>query len=103
MKKIKINEKEFEVIKDYKDAIEIEKIEELYTDYFENYDYILGDWAYGKLRLKGFCDKTNKQNNKINSYDLIEEYIKKIEKIQKEDVINIARKVSINTIYFLKD
>ena len=32
-----------------------------------------------------------------------EEYIKKIEKIQKEDVINIARKVSINTIYFLKD
>ena len=63
MKKIKINEKEFEVIKDYKDAIEIEKIEELYTDYFDNYDYILGDWAYGKLRLKGFCDKTNKQNN----------------------------------------
>ena len=32
-----------------------------------------------------------------------EEYIKKIEKIQKEDVINIARKVCINTIYFLKD
>ena len=32
-----------------------------------------------------------------------EEYIKKIEKIQKEDVINIERKVSINTIYFLKD
>lgn len=32
-----------------------------------------------------------------------EEYIKKIEKIKKEDVINIARKVSINTIYFLKD
>lgn len=32
-----------------------------------------------------------------------EEYIKKIEKIQKEDVINIAIKVSINTIYFLKD
>ena len=33
----------------------------------------------------------------------MKEYIKKIEKIQKEDVINIARKVSINTIYFLKD
>ena len=77
MRKIKINEKEYEVIKDYKDALEIEKIEELCTEYFDNYDYILGDWAYGKLRLKGFCDKSNKQNNKINTYDIIDDYIKK--------------------------
>ena len=76
MKKIKINEKEFEVIKDYKDAIEIEKIEELYTDYFDNYDYILGDWAYGKLRLKGFCEKGNKLLNKINDFDSVKDYIK---------------------------
>ena len=33
MKKIKINDKEFEVIKDYKDAIEIEKIEEYIKKY----------------------------------------------------------------------
>ena len=77
MKTIKINEVEYEIIKDEKDAIDKEVLVEKITDYFDDFDYIVGDWAYGKLRLKGFCDKTNKQNNKINSYDLIEEYIKK--------------------------
>ena len=33
----------------------------------------------------------------------IEEYIKRIEKVNKEDIINIAKNVAINTIYFLKD
>ena len=32
-----------------------------------------------------------------------EEYIKKIENINKENIIDIANKVQINTIYFLKD
>lgn len=32
-----------------------------------------------------------------------EEYIKKIENITKEDIVNIANKVQINTIYFLRD
>lgn len=33
----------------------------------------------------------------------LEEYIQKIEKITKQEVIDIAKKVSINTIYFLKN
>lgn len=33
----------------------------------------------------------------------LEEYQEKIEKIQKDDIVNIAKKVSINTIYFLRD
>lgn len=33
----------------------------------------------------------------------VEDYIKKIAKVTKEDIINIAKKVSINTIYFLRD
>ena len=33
----------------------------------------------------------------------LEEYKEKIEKIQKKDIVNIANKVSINTIYFLRD
>ncbi len=77
MKKIKVNEKDYEVIKDYKDALETDKLEELLTDYFDNYDYILGDWSYGHLRLKGFCDKDNKLKNQINDYETIQDYIKK--------------------------
>ena len=46
-----------------------------YTEYFENFDYIVGDWAYGKLRLKGFNDKTNKNYNKFNDSKNIDKYI----------------------------
>lgn len=33
----------------------------------------------------------------------IEDYIKRIEKIKKDDILNVAQKVKINTIYFLRD
>ncbi len=74
--KIVLNENEYEVIKDYKDAFNKEDITNLYTDYFKDYDYILGDYAYSKLRLKGFCDKENSLFNAINDYSKIDEYIK---------------------------
>jgi len=71
-----LNENEYEVIKDYKDAFNTEDITNLYTDYFKGYDYILGDYAYNKLRLKGFCDSNNEMFNEINDYSKIDEYIK---------------------------
>lgn len=76
MKKIKIDNKEYEIIKDYKNGFEKEEVENKLTDYFDNFDYILGDWAYGKLRLKGFCDKKNKNYKKINDINSVEDYIK---------------------------
>ena len=33
----------------------------------------------------------------------IKEYIEKIENVTKEQILNVAKKVKINTIYFLKD
>ena len=51
-----------------------EKIDD--TDYFETFDYILGDYSYDKLRLKGFYKKNNKKATEINSYEKITEYIK---------------------------
>ena len=55
-KKVTINDIEYEIIKDVNEAIDKEVLTEKITDYFDNYDYIVGDWAYGKLRLKGFDD-----------------------------------------------
>lgn len=76
MKKYKFNEIEYELKENYKDGFDKEVVENLITDYFNNYDYIVGDWSYGKLRLKGFCDKENKISNKINNIKLLEQYIK---------------------------
>ena len=76
MQKYKIENNDYELIKNYKNAFDYEAIKEKYTEYFEDYDYILGDWSYGKLRLKGFCDKTNPKFKDINDIEKAEEYIK---------------------------
>lgn len=76
MKKIVLNNNEYELIKDYKNGYDKEELENRYTDYFDNYDYIIGDWSYGKLRLKGLCDKGNKIYNEINDYERRDKYLK---------------------------
>lgn len=76
MKKVKLNDKEYELIKDYKNGYEKDAVEEKLTDYFDEYDYVVGDWSYGKLRLKGFCNKKNKKYKDINNIDKVDDYIK---------------------------
>ena len=78
MKKIVLDNIEYELIEDNGDSFDENEIKEKYTDYFYEFDYILGDYAYNKLRLKGFCDKSNKRYNKINDYDTKDEYVKKL-------------------------
>ena len=75
MKKISINEKEYEVIKDHNDAIDLELLKEKVTEYFDGFDYIVGDWAYGKLRLKGFYESNNKKAKKMNDIADLTNYI----------------------------
>ena len=57
---MKLLEQEYKLIKDNKECFNLEEIEEKITDYFKDYDYIVGDYAYSKLRLKGFTKKCNK-------------------------------------------
>lgn len=73
-----IENNEYELIENYKDGFELEALKEKYTEYFDEYDYILGDWSYGKLRLKGFCDKLNKKCNRINDIKYKDDYIKEL-------------------------
>ena len=75
-KKIMLENTEYEVMENLNDCLNFEELEEKYTDYFEPYDYILGDYAYGKLRLKGFCDRDNKKINNINDIRGKDLYIK---------------------------
>ena len=75
MKKITINEIEYEVVADVNDAIDKELLTEKITDYFDDYDYIVGDWAYGKVRLKGFYDSNNKKCKSLNDIAGVKKYI----------------------------
>ena len=77
MKKVVVNNMEYEIIVNHKEAFDEEDFLSKCTDYFYDYDYIVGDIAYSKLRLKGFYDEKNKKVNKINNYKNLDEYLKK--------------------------
>ena len=49
-----------------KENFDYEEVNSLFTDYFQDYDYVLGDYSYGKIRLKGFYDSSNKKAKKLN-------------------------------------
>ena len=78
MKNYKFNNNEYELINNYKDGFDNDAVSEKLkeTDYFDRFDYIVGDWSYGKLRLKGFYDSKNKNAKNYNNYSNVLNYIK---------------------------
>ena len=75
MKKIEINSVEYEIVRNDKNCIDKDVLSEKITDYFDDYDYIFGDYAYEKVRLKGFYESNNKKANKINDIKTLDDYI----------------------------
>lgn len=75
MKKIEINGITYEIIRNDNDCINREELSEKITDYFDPFDYIFGDYAYEKARLKGYYDSNNKQATKINDIKYLDDYI----------------------------
>jgi uncharacterized protein YutD len=74
--KVLIENTEYEIIKDFREGFNKEDFINRCTDYFFPYDFIVGDYAYGKLRLKGFYDDKNPKSTKINKYSNVDKYIK---------------------------
>lgn len=71
-----VENNQYELIKNYRDAFNEKEFQERCTEYFYDYDYIVGDIAYSKLRLKGFYDAKNKKVKKLNNYKDLEQYLK---------------------------
>lgn len=75
MKKIELLDKKYELIRNDNDCFKLDEVKEKVTDYFEEYDYIFGDYAYDKVRLKGYYDSNNKNVNEINDIKNLDDYI----------------------------
>ncbi|MEX1029841.1 MAG: YutD family protein [Paenibacillaceae bacterium] len=75
---IQINDKTYELTFEHKDGWNPDAFKERYSDVLDRYDYIVGDWGYSQLRLKGFfkenSSKANKDTNIISLQDYINEY-----------------------------
>lgn len=75
-KEIEINGITYQIIEEEKDSIDLDVLKEKITDYFDEFDYIVGDWAYSKLRLKGFYKNDNKNCKFFNNIDNVKAYLK---------------------------
>ena len=74
---ITINNQNYNIILNYRDALNKEELETKLTDLYSDYDYIVGDIAYNKLRLKGFYKENNKKVKDLNNYKYVDTYLKK--------------------------
>ena len=70
-----INNNDYKVIKNYRDAFDIDEVKDKITDYYDDYDYIVGDIAYNKLRLKGFYNSNNKKVKELNNIKNLDDYL----------------------------
>ncbi len=74
--KIELGNNIYRLVKVYKDGFNREDFLNRYTEYFDDFDYIFGDYSYDKLRLKGFCKKENTHYNSVNDINDLDNYIK---------------------------
>ena len=72
---VEVRGKKYKVIKDYGETVSTIDFGEIVTDYYDNFDYIVGDWAYGKVRLKGFYNNNHNLVKNFNNIDNVEDYI----------------------------
>ncbi|CEF51254.1 MULTISPECIES: YutD family protein [Lactococcus] len=72
---VKVGGKTFHLVYNYREGFDAEKLEQRFSDIFDKYDYIVGDWGFEQLRLKGFFSVSRKKMQSENKIDRLEDYI----------------------------
>ncbi|HEI8290139.1 TPA: YutD family protein [Staphylococcus aureus] len=72
---IKVDQHYFELIENYRECFNEEQLIARYSDILDKYDYIVGDYGYDQLRLKGFYKDSNKKAEMSKRFSNIQDYI----------------------------
>lgn len=72
---IEIQGKKYEIVENYKDGYQEERFNERYSDILSKYDFIVGDWGYDQLRLKGFYDDQNPKASFDTKISTLDDYL----------------------------
>ena len=65
----------YEVIEENRDGWNAEAFKDRYSDILDKYDYIVGDWGYGQLRLRGFYSDANRKVPFEQRISALDEYL----------------------------
>lgn len=55
----------YEIVDNHKEGWNSEAFRDRYSEVLDKYDYIVGDWGYNQLRLKGFYENHKPVPNDI--------------------------------------
>lgn len=65
----------YEIIENVKDGFKQEDFTNRFSDILSKYDYIVGDWGYGQLRLKGFYEDKNQKATFDTRISTLQDYL----------------------------
>lgn len=72
---ITINGYNYELTEDHRNGFNEEDFKTRYSEILNKYDYIVGDWGYNQLRLKGFFDDQNQRAAYDTKISTLTEYL----------------------------
>lgn len=72
---LQINLNTYKIIKNYREGFQKEAFINRYQDFFEKYDFIVGDWGHEQLRLRGFYHLGKRKVARDQQIDFFEDYI----------------------------
>ncbi|NJP38281.1 YutD family protein [Alkalicoccus luteus] len=72
---ITISGNTYEIVEDVRDGWDEEAFKNRYSDILNKYDYIVGDWGYEQLRLKGFFEEQHRKSSPDTKISFLQEYI----------------------------
>jgi uncharacterized protein YutD len=72
---INVNGITYEIVQEHKDGFNDEAFKERYSEILNKYDYIVGDWGYNQLRLRGFFDDQNQRATHDTKISTLMDYL----------------------------
>lgn len=72
---IYINHSFYELVENEKNGFNEEAFRARYSEILNRYDYIVGDWGYNQLRLRGFFDDQSQKATYDTKISTLSEYL----------------------------
>ncbi|WP_042352223.1 YutD family protein [Bacillus massiliigorillae] len=72
---VTINNLQYEVVEDFRNGFNEEAFKARYSDILNKYDFVVGDWGYGQLRLRGFFEDQNQKASFDTKISTLSEYL----------------------------
>ncbi|BAM46970.1 MAG: YutD family protein [Amphibacillus sp.] len=73
--RVEVEGRTYQLVENFKNGFDKNAFIERYSDILARYDYIVGDWGYEQLRLKGFFDDQNPKATFDTKFAAIDDYL----------------------------